>query len=770
MRRNLALWMLSVLMSVVAPSRAQEVSYQGIWWAAPAGSESGWGINLTHQGDVIFATWFTYDAAGRSLWLVASLTRGSDGAFTGDFYQTSGPSYSSATFDAPRVAVARVGAGSLRFASPSSATFEYEIRGTRAVKSITPQVFRWLPTCTLGTLRALQRSANRSGLWWASPAGSESGWGMNVAHQGNSMFLTWFTYDADGEPLWLAATLQPTDTSWRGTLYRTNGPPFGAPFNSSAVTLSPVGGAILYFGSDGGFATENEAQFAYNLGSVSRTKRLTQQLFRNAPSVCDLVFTQSFLQDAMRSANISGLADGVRFATEYRLNAFQLASLLGVEPTDVIRYLRERMRSPLAGGATMEGYSQTIRNAVQVPADLSRQRYPADFTAAPASINAPDPYCSPSKENFIFPASYLGALPLPAIALTGNRQSFRRVLFAKDIWPQVNANFVPGCHSDPREVFLRTLARMQQLNADVVVLVPWTVIDRSASSWRVMNPAELNTSTMGDEDLAWAVAEIKRRGMSAFWFHQVQATRAGPNDYSQPEPTVANVLKTFDALESYFEERGAFLQRIGVSGVMLTSSTWMNPESILEPTQWAERTGRMLQKLRQGFSGSVWYNYSDKVAASPSVVSLIDAYMGALSGVSPNVAANPTLASLKAEYKTMVANMQRAAGSKPLYWAIGMASRRDVLTTGYVEESTCQPVAGNPAACAQDSMSADFSLQANAHEAAFEALFESQSPPLAIGVAFWMDDNLLPSYTYPHIANTVRGKPAEAIVYRWFAR
>ena len=38
---------------------------QGLWWNAPAGSESGWGINFAHQGDTIFATWFTYDTSGQ---------------------------------------------------------------------------------------------------------------------------------------------------------------------------------------------------------------------------------------------------------------------------------------------------------------------------------------------------------------------------------------------------------------------------------------------------------------------------------------------------------------------------------------------------------------------------------------------------------------------------------------------------------------------------------------------------------------------------------
>ena len=40
-------------------------NYQGLWWNAPAASESGWGINFAHQGDVIFATWFTYDLTGK---------------------------------------------------------------------------------------------------------------------------------------------------------------------------------------------------------------------------------------------------------------------------------------------------------------------------------------------------------------------------------------------------------------------------------------------------------------------------------------------------------------------------------------------------------------------------------------------------------------------------------------------------------------------------------------------------------------------------------
>ncbi len=44
-------------------------NYTALWWNA---AESGWGINLNHQGNIVFGTLFTYDAIGAPLWLVMS--------------------------------------------------------------------------------------------------------------------------------------------------------------------------------------------------------------------------------------------------------------------------------------------------------------------------------------------------------------------------------------------------------------------------------------------------------------------------------------------------------------------------------------------------------------------------------------------------------------------------------------------------------------------------------------------------------------------------
>jgi hypothetical protein len=50
-------------------------NFTGFWWAAPAGSESGWGINFAHQGNTVFATWLTHDASGMPKWLTMIANR-----------------------------------------------------------------------------------------------------------------------------------------------------------------------------------------------------------------------------------------------------------------------------------------------------------------------------------------------------------------------------------------------------------------------------------------------------------------------------------------------------------------------------------------------------------------------------------------------------------------------------------------------------------------------------------------------------------------------
>jgi hypothetical protein len=117
-------------------------NYQGLWWASPPGSESGWGLNITHQGDILFATWFTYDTDGSGLWLVMSNgTRTGVASYSGALYRTTGPAFSATPFNPSQVAVAAVGNATLAFTDENAGTFSYTVNGTTQSKAITRQVY-----------------------------------------------------------------------------------------------------------------------------------------------------------------------------------------------------------------------------------------------------------------------------------------------------------------------------------------------------------------------------------------------------------------------------------------------------------------------------------------------------------------------------------------------------------------------------------------------------------------------------------------------------
>jgi hypothetical protein len=257
-------------------------NYEGLWWKSPAGTESGWGINFAHQGDVIFATWFTYDTTGNAWWLSMTATKSSDKIYAGTLYQTAGPPFDAVPFDPTQVTAVAVGAGTVTFVDANNGSFTYTVNGVTQIKALTRQVFGPMPTCTFGAQSNLALATNYQDLWWASPAGSESGWGINLTQQGDTIFATWFTYDHDRTPLWLTATAPKTGPGvYSGSLYRTTGPTFNAvPFNPSNVVGTVVGTASFTF-SDG-----NTASFAYLVNGVAQTKPITREVFRSPGTLC----------------------------------------------------------------------------------------------------------------------------------------------------------------------------------------------------------------------------------------------------------------------------------------------------------------------------------------------------------------------------------------------------------------------------------------------------------------------------------------------------
>ena len=266
----------------VPASSASSLNLQGLWYKSPAESESGWGVNIAHQGDTFFITWFTYDTDGSQMWLVGPAVRRTTGNnYSGSLFRTTGPAFSAVPFNPAMIGVTQVGTVTFSFTDASNGTFGYTVNGITQSKAITRQIFDTPPTCVAGGTPGA--TPNFQDLWYASPAESESGWGVNLTHQGNILFATWFTYDASGRGMWIVGPRleRTTGNTFAGALFRTTGPAFSAnPWNPGGVAAAQVGSATFIF------TAADAGTFNYTVNGITQTKNLTKQSFGSPATVC----------------------------------------------------------------------------------------------------------------------------------------------------------------------------------------------------------------------------------------------------------------------------------------------------------------------------------------------------------------------------------------------------------------------------------------------------------------------------------------------------
>jgi len=269
------------------PPTLANANFQGLWWNA---AESGWGVNLAHQGDRIFATWYTYDTGGNAYWLsmLADRTTPTGSVYSGDVHATVGPPFTN--FLGPATPTT-VGTGTLTFTDANTGSFSYRVTAggatnvnqTKAITRFVIDAGTAQPVCTYSTTPDLAGATNYQDLWWNS---NEPGWGINLAHQGNLVFVTWYTYDVNGPvaghpPLWLSGLLKRIGSSnyFGGTLTRTSGPRFDnymAPFGTQDVGMATVG---FTDGNHGTFSWVTNGTGGLPLNNNPQTRTIMRFLF-----------------------------------------------------------------------------------------------------------------------------------------------------------------------------------------------------------------------------------------------------------------------------------------------------------------------------------------------------------------------------------------------------------------------------------------------------------------------------------------------------------
>lgn len=139
--RNLVAGLITAL-AVPFQASAANTEYSDLWWNP---NESGWGVGMQRQDDVIFLTLFVYGADGNNTWFVAPNVQllsadTPNSTWQGPLYSTTGPGFMT-QFD-QTVQATETGTATVTFANAESATLHYTVAGAQVTKQITRMTWR----------------------------------------------------------------------------------------------------------------------------------------------------------------------------------------------------------------------------------------------------------------------------------------------------------------------------------------------------------------------------------------------------------------------------------------------------------------------------------------------------------------------------------------------------------------------------------------------------------------------------------------------------
>ena len=405
-----------------------------------------------------------------------------------------------------------------------------------------------------------------------------------------------------------------------------------------------------------------------------------------------------------------------------------------------------------------------------VPSDFTKIPYPEFYQRIPSfSYTVPDPYCAISTAVVAYPASYLGAFPLPAIQGGPLPAAVSRGAGVKDYWhygltnPSTNA----GCSGDMHVAFANTLQRLQKLGVDHVDIYQGAyLVDVNAA---VLDFDLTRRIEISDAELAWIVAQAKAAGLEVHEYMLIAGEDV--NHVLLPTPPTSSWASAYlDAYTRFIINRAAVAQSDGIQALQLDWGVYFFDWTPFRDLFIAKMT-EAAKQVRGVYSGKILYGATAPwISNDVDLMNNIDWFIGDIFGIQFSAAdnANITVPQLKQKYLDLITGLGNALGAakRPVVWRLFAQSHRDYLLNGWVEDGFCV------SNCAQNAVRTDFSVQAIAYEAMLEAV-STQTQFTTAGVtavASWYVDVMLPAQSFPNISQSWRNKPAESILYRWFAR
>lgn len=250
LKRHAAAILAALTVSLPAAATTYSTDYTDLWFI-PA--ESGWGVNLTQQHEIIFATMFVFGSDNSDRWFTASemtpTPTGSQTTWSGTLYRTTGGTYFGSPWNPATVARPAVGTITLTFSSPNSATLTYSVNGVNVTKSITRFTWRFqqLAGHYIGGL-----TANGTNCRTVANGPILAFDNLSVAQNGTQVTMTVIYFTGPTTQAQWTFTGVYTGSGKLGTITGTFTATTGnaGSFTLSAINASPSGFSGLFSGSD----------------------------------------------------------------------------------------------------------------------------------------------------------------------------------------------------------------------------------------------------------------------------------------------------------------------------------------------------------------------------------------------------------------------------------------------------------------------------------------------------------------------------------------
>jgi serine protease len=246
-----------------AQAAAGGINYTDLWWFGQA--FDGTGVSIIQHNDVLFATWYVYDANSKGSWLVmpGGTWNATHTISSGAMYSTLGAPFNNYS---PPATLLPAGTLSLQFSDSGNGTLSYVLTsGQSSSIAMTRQPFGAVVAPT---------HLDYSDLWWGGT--TQDGWGLTLNQHYDTLVAIWYTYGLDGKPVFyfIPDGTWTDGTTLSGTIYATTGTPFGLPYNPTQFGIGVVGNATFSF-SDASHAT-----FTYTIdGIATQSRAIIRQAF-----------------------------------------------------------------------------------------------------------------------------------------------------------------------------------------------------------------------------------------------------------------------------------------------------------------------------------------------------------------------------------------------------------------------------------------------------------------------------------------------------------